>query len=123
MSSFSRTFFNAEKDVVRTDRGEALFLGDTNPNLKKLFDMLMTYAFYNMDIGEKRPFLQLLVGLPRQDVRPRSGFSSSSLFTGYCQGETDFAAPFLQVFPDDPVMAFWCFASLMDASRTSCFPS
>ncbi|KAK9829211.1 hypothetical protein WJX72_004520 [[Myrmecia] bisecta] len=36
--------------------------------------------------------------------------------TGYCQGMSDLAAPFLSVFDDDS-MAFWCFERLMQKTR------
>eukprot|EP00249_Psilotum_nudum_P016251 c25747_g1_i3 orf=143-2287(+) len=40
-----------EKDVVRTDRGLPFFAGDDNPNVTILRDILLTYSFYNFDLG------------------------------------------------------------------------
>ncbi|XP_074568603.1 uncharacterized protein LOC141825109 [Curcuma longa] len=39
------------KDVVRTDRSVAYFEGDDNPNVMVLRDILLTYSFYNFDLG------------------------------------------------------------------------
>ncbi|KAF5725840.1 RabGAP/TBC domain-containing protein isoform 2 [Tripterygium wilfordii] len=40
-----------EKDVVRTDRSLAFYDGDDNPNVNLLRDILLTYSFYNFDLG------------------------------------------------------------------------
>ncbi|KAI4344166.1 hypothetical protein L6164_011427 [Bauhinia variegata] len=40
-----------EKDVVRTDRSIAFYDGDDNPNVNVLRDILLTYSFYNFDLG------------------------------------------------------------------------
>ncbi|XP_019452646.1 PREDICTED: TBC1 domain family member 17-like [Lupinus angustifolius] len=40
-----------EKDVVRTDRSLAFYDGDDNPNVNVLRDILLTYSFYNFDLG------------------------------------------------------------------------
>nr|XP_010323291.1 GTPase-activating protein gyp7 [Solanum lycopersicum] len=40
-----------EKDVVRTDRSIAFYDGDDNSNVKCLRDILLTYSFYNFDLG------------------------------------------------------------------------
>lgn len=40
-----------DKDVVRTDRSVAFFDGDDNPNVHLLRDILLTYSFYNFDLG------------------------------------------------------------------------
>ncbi|XP_043700707.1 TBC1 domain family member 15 isoform X2 [Telopea speciosissima] len=40
-----------EKDVVRTDRSESFYDGDDNPNVMLLRDILLTYSFYNFDLG------------------------------------------------------------------------
>lgn len=40
-----------EKDVVRTDRSLPYYAGDDNPNLDRLRDILLTYSFYNFDLG------------------------------------------------------------------------
>ncbi|KAJ4708222.1 RabGAP/TBC domain-containing protein [Melia azedarach] len=40
-----------DKDVVRTDRSLAFYDGDDNPNVNLLRDILLTYSFYNFDLG------------------------------------------------------------------------
>ncbi|KDO80158.1 hypothetical protein CISIN_1g005652mg [Citrus sinensis] len=40
-----------DKDVVRTDRSVTFFDGDDNPNVHLLRDILLTYSFYNFDLG------------------------------------------------------------------------
>eukprot|EP00795_Rhopilema_esculentum_P003645 gene3645-14886_t len=40
-----------DKDVPRTDRDLAYFRGNENPNLLKLRDALITYAFFHPDVG------------------------------------------------------------------------
>ncbi|KAL3532302.1 hypothetical protein ACH5RR_005823 [Cinchona calisaya] len=40
-----------EKDVVRTDRSLSFYDGDDNPNVNRLRNILLTYSFYNFDLG------------------------------------------------------------------------
>ncbi|KAL2338404.1 hypothetical protein Fmac_012850 [Flemingia macrophylla] len=40
-----------EKDVVRTDRSLPFYEGDDNQNVYVLRDILLTYSFYNFDLG------------------------------------------------------------------------
>ncbi|KAM3321355.1 TBC1 domain family member 15 [Capsicum chacoense] len=40
-----------EKDVVRTDRSISFYDEDDSPNIKSLRDILLTYSFYNFDLG------------------------------------------------------------------------
>ncbi|XP_072953150.1 uncharacterized protein [Typha angustifolia] len=40
-----------DKDVVRTDRSFSYYEGDDNPNVAVLRDILLTYSFYNFDLG------------------------------------------------------------------------
>ncbi|KAK1269838.1 hypothetical protein QJS04_geneDACA006420 [Acorus gramineus] len=40
-----------EKDVVRTDRSFTYYDGDDNQNVTLLHDILLTYSFYNFDLG------------------------------------------------------------------------
>ncbi|XP_018326722.1 TBC1 domain family member 15 isoform X2 [Agrilus planipennis] len=49
-----------EKDVRRTDRTLDYFSGDNNPNLEVLYDILMTYAMYNFDLGYVQGMSDLL---------------------------------------------------------------
>ncbi|VDP88478.1 unnamed protein product [Echinostoma caproni] len=41
-----------EKDVPRTDRKCSFFRDDSNRNLTRLYDILLTYTVYNMDCGK-----------------------------------------------------------------------
>jgi hypothetical protein len=41
----------ADKDVVRTDRTTAFFQDLEGPNLRQLNDILVTYTFFNFDLG------------------------------------------------------------------------
>lgn len=47
-------YFHAEKDVFRTDRHVPLFAEEGCPALTNLSDILLTYAFYNFDLGMLR---------------------------------------------------------------------
>ncbi|XP_024965579.1 TBC1 domain family member 15-like isoform X1 [Cynara cardunculus var. scolymus] len=40
-----------ERDAVRTDRSLLFYEGDENPNVYLLRDILLTYSFYNFDLG------------------------------------------------------------------------
>ncbi|XP_047942325.1 TBC1 domain family member 15-like isoform X2 [Salvia hispanica] len=40
-----------DKDVVRTDRSLLFYDGDDNPNVYIMRDILLTYSFYNFDLG------------------------------------------------------------------------
>ncbi|XP_071729550.1 uncharacterized protein [Rutidosis leptorrhynchoides] len=40
-----------DKDVVRTDRSLSFYEGDDNPNVRLMHDILLTYSFYNFDLG------------------------------------------------------------------------
>ncbi|KAJ9548570.1 hypothetical protein OSB04_021113 [Centaurea solstitialis] len=40
-----------ERDVVRTDRSLPFYEGDENPNVNLLRNILLTYSFYNFDLG------------------------------------------------------------------------
>ncbi len=73
-----------EKDVVRTDRAIDLFLEDDSEALKHLFNILLTHAFFNFDLG----YCQ--------------GMSDLAAPIVYILGAKEEA------------LAFWCFAALMD---------
>ncbi|XP_076628663.1 TBC1 domain family member 15/17 [Colletes latitarsis] len=49
-----------EKDVNRTDRMLPYYLGDNNPHLVELYDILMTYVMYNFDLGYVQGMSDLL---------------------------------------------------------------
>ncbi|KAK9073809.1 hypothetical protein SSX86_006403 [Deinandra increscens subsp. villosa] len=40
-----------DKDVVRTDRSLSFYEGDDNANVRHMHDILLTYSFYNFDLG------------------------------------------------------------------------
>lgn len=40
-----------EKDVWRTDRGHPFFSGEGNRNVKRLYNILLTYCKWNSDLG------------------------------------------------------------------------
>ncbi|XP_023734040.3 uncharacterized protein LOC111881887 isoform X2 [Lactuca sativa] len=50
-TQFKETKFLIDKDVVRTDRMLPFYEGDENENVNILRDILMTYSFYNFEIG------------------------------------------------------------------------
>jgi hypothetical protein len=50
----------AEKDVKRTDRCHEFFMGDDNPNLEKLQEILLTYIMFNFDVGYVQGMSDLL---------------------------------------------------------------
>ena len=41
-----------EKDVVRTDRSEPIFRDEMGVDMNKLREILLTYTFYNFDLGQ-----------------------------------------------------------------------
>lgn len=49
-----------EKDIGRTDRSHPYYLGDNNPNVALLQDILMTYVMYNFDLGYVQGMSDLL---------------------------------------------------------------
>jgi len=49
-----------EKDIGRTDRSHAYYVGDNNPNVALLQDILMTYVMYNFDLGYVQGMSDLL---------------------------------------------------------------
>lgn len=49
-----------EKDIGRTDRTNAFYLGDNNSNVALLQDILMTYVMYNFDLGYVQGMSDLL---------------------------------------------------------------
>lgn len=51
---------NTEKDVNRTDRTLEFYAGENNPNLKSLYDILMTYVMYNFNLGYVQGMSDLL---------------------------------------------------------------
>lgn len=47
-----------DKDVVRTDRHLDFFKDTDGPQLKQLNDILVTYTFFNFDLGILLDFLK-----------------------------------------------------------------
>jgi len=50
-AKFRERKHRVEKDVVRTDRTIPFYEGDDNVNVNVLRDILVTYSFYNFDLG------------------------------------------------------------------------
>ncbi|KAH8966914.1 hypothetical protein BDL97_03G051800 [Sphagnum fallax] len=50
-AKFRERKHRVEKDVVRTDRMLPFYDGDDNPNVELLRNILVTYSFYNFDLG------------------------------------------------------------------------
>jgi len=59
-SRFKSRCHNIDKDVVRTDRTLPYYMGENNSNLKKLEDILVTYIFFNFDLGYVQGMNELL---------------------------------------------------------------
>lgn len=85
-----------EKDVVRTDRGNPYFAGESNPNIDTMKNILLNYAFYN------------------------SGTSSFPYC--YTQGMSDLLAPVLCEINSESE-AFWCFIGLIQRAIFVCTPT
>jgi len=49
-----------EKDIGRTDRSHPYYMGDSNPNVALLQDILMTYVMFNFDLGYVQGMSDLL---------------------------------------------------------------
>ncbi|XP_057312589.1 TBC1 domain family member 15-like [Hydractinia symbiolongicarpus] len=49
-----------DKDTLRTDRKKQFYSGEDNLNVKKLFNVLMTYCMYNFDLGYVQGMSDLL---------------------------------------------------------------
>ena len=45
----------ADKDIVRTDRTEAIYREEMSPHMIKMREILLTYTFYNFDLGTWLP--------------------------------------------------------------------
>ena len=43
---------NTDKDVARTDRLNTFYSESNHSNVKKLYDVLLTYCMYNFDLGK-----------------------------------------------------------------------
>ncbi|KAG0553435.1 hypothetical protein KC19_12G011400 [Ceratodon purpureus] len=50
-AKFRERKHRVEKDVIRTDRTIPFYEGDDNRNVELLRDILVTYSFYNFDLG------------------------------------------------------------------------
>jgi len=49
-----------EKDIGRTDRSHTYYVGENNPNVALLQEILMTYVMYNFDLGYVQGMSDLL---------------------------------------------------------------
>jgi hypothetical protein len=90
--------------VVRTDRELPQFEEEHSEAAVKLHNILLTYAFYNFDLGACLSRLSAVV--------------SSDSCAGYCQGMADLLAPILCMVEDE-VDTFWC-VSLCSLSVSLC---
>jgi len=59
-ASFRERKTQIEKDIGRTDRSHPFYLGDNNPNVALLQEILMTYVMYNFDLGYVQGMSDLL---------------------------------------------------------------
>lgn len=59
-AEFAQRKHLVEKDTDRTDRRLEFYAGDNNPNIKMLFDILMTYCMLNFDLGYVQGMSDLL---------------------------------------------------------------
>ena len=50
-AKFRERVSRVDKDVVRTDRTLPFYAGDDNANVESLRSILITYSFYNFDLG------------------------------------------------------------------------
>jgi len=50
-SKFRERRHRIEKDVIRTDRSNPMFVDDEGEGLKRLNNILLTYSFYNFDLS------------------------------------------------------------------------
>jgi len=64
-SEFAQRKHLVEKDTDRTDRKLEFYAGDDNPNVKKLFNILLTYCMFNFDLGYVQGMSDLLAPILR----------------------------------------------------------
>ncbi|CAL5411696.1 unnamed protein product [Camellia sinensis] len=58
-----------DEDVVRTDRSLSFYDGDDNPNVNLLRDILLTYSFYNFDLGYCQTVISALQSVLHEDFK------------------------------------------------------
>lgn len=85
---------------MRTDRNTEFFTDLEGPQLRQLNDILVTYTFFNFDLGTSCSF-------PLRERR------SVTIPLGYVQGMNDLLSPIMMVMEDE-VDSFWCFKGIMD---------
>lgn len=73
----------------------------TNEHIERLGTILLTYNFYEKELGSY-PSLDLLMS------------RLSSYDTGYVQGMSDLCAPVYVVMEGDEELTFWCFVEIMN---------
>eukprot|EP00092_Neocalanus_flemingeri_P012457 GFUD01013430.1.p1 GENE.GFUD01013430.1~~GFUD01013430.1.p1 ORF type:complete len:661 (+),score=200.01 GFUD01013430.1:248-1984(+) len=59
-AAFQERKTQIEKDIGRTDRSHPYYVGNNNPNVALLQDILMTYVMYNFDLGYVQGMSDLL---------------------------------------------------------------
>jgi len=60
-TSYRNRIHRIQKDVVRTDRFQDMYLDNDSTHLKVLNDVMLTYAFYNWDLGYVQGMNDLVV--------------------------------------------------------------
>ena len=106
-----------------------------NEHTEKLCEILLTYGFYDKDLGEfllvcdRTSGSSICPAVPQQKEVSLANLtvSSPSLPTrrsgprlvcpgdaGYVQGMSDLCAPIYVIMKGEEVMTFWCFVALME---------
>jgi TBC1 domain family member 15 len=109
-----------------------------NEHTEKLCEILLTYGFYEKDLGKSAIDMKgswttiRSVSLRREDAQLADSQVSSPVYPspkpsrrtrsglvclgdeGYVQGMSDLCSPLYVVMKGDEVMTFWCFVALME---------
>lgn len=86
----------------------------SNEHVERLSAVLLTYNFYEKELGETISFLVESRKKAKNDSTNVQGFE------GYVQGMSDLCAPIYIVMGADQEMTFWCFVQVMN--RMVCRP-
>jgi hypothetical protein len=130
---------NARKFTFSPSVDEIGAQAPANEHVEKLCEILLTYGFYEKDLGEsvtkakKGDWASIRsTALPKRQgssLADSNAFSSSPPASpthqfnarlvcpddeGYVQGMSDLCAPIYVVMKADEVMTFWCFVAVME---------
>jgi hypothetical protein len=72
----------------------------SNEHIDRLAGILLTYNFYDKELGEYLGYFQLIRSVQREK-------------TGYVQGMSDLCAPLYIVMGSDEELTYWCFVEVM----------